>query len=129
MFRPSVDRPIAERQFSALCLLAYELGHVALVVDELSTVTRSSSAPPGWWKATHEGRHRHLRIYCAAQRPTEVDNGLFSLATVIRTGRLNAKGDREKLADVLDVPATDIAELGAHGFIERDMLTGRVTRG
>jgi len=129
VFRPSADRSIAVRQFSALCDIAFERGHLSFLADELWTVMSPTFAPPGWRRVTREGGHQHLRIYCASQRPTEIDNGLFSLATVIRTTRLNAKGDRVKLADALDVDPAELQELGPRGWIERDMLTGRVTRG
>jgi len=128
-FVPANERDLARRQFSAFCSIAFERGRCVVVADELATVTAPAWAPAGWVTLIRQGRHQAMRVFAAAQRPTEIDGGLFSLATEIRTGRLNGRGDREKLADVLDIDPAEIGELGPRGWIERDMLTGKVSRG
>ena len=129
VFRPSPDMKRARAQFSAFCRVAFERGNALVLVDELADVTSPTSSPPGWGLLIRRGRHKSLQVIACAQRPTEVDSRIFSLATTIRTGRLNARYDRDKLADVLGVDSDEIGALKPRAWIARDMLTGRITRG
>jgi hypothetical protein len=128
VYRPSSDLVIAKKQFSAFCKIAYARGRCLVLVDELADVTLPAWSPPGWGMVIRKGRHQHMEVFAAAPRPTEVDSRIFSVATVIRTGRLNGKSDRVKLADVMGIDRAEIADLGMRSWIERDMITGRITR-
>lgn len=118
-----------QQQFDFICRLAFEVGDLVFVVEELNRVTQATKAPPAWQDCTSRGRHQKLIIYGASQRPASVDKDFFSNATRIRTGRLNFEADIKTLANVLNVQAVDIFELMPLQFIERDMTNGKVTRG
>lgn len=123
------DRKAKERAFSAVCRLALAIGGVTLVVEELHLFTRPSRAPEGWSEANLTGRHKGLHIIAASQRPASVDKDFFSNATLVRCGRLNYASDVTTMANVLAVDKADITGLAELEYIERDMRTGKITRG
>jgi len=127
IFQPS-SASIKE-QFNYVCKLAFALGDCMLVVEELNRVTQATKAPPNWQDCTSRGRHKGLMIYGASQRPAGVDKDFFSNATKIRSGRLNFAADIKTLANVLKVKTNDIDSLKPLEFIEREMATGKITRG
>jgi hypothetical protein len=129
VFVPSPNDEVAKRQFDTFCELAFAAGKLTLVVDELAGVTAPTKAPPGWAKCVRRGRKRGIKVYAASQRPAEIDKTLFSLATTIRSGRLNFPRDRKTLSDVLDVDGDEIFALKELEYYERDMRTGKTCRG
>lgn len=118
-----------DEQFKYLCELAFKLGDCWLIVDELSVYTSASYAPAEWSDCTMRGRHKGLTVIGASQRPARIDKDFFSNATVIRTGRLNSKGDVQTLADVLFVDKSELMALAPLEYIQRDTSNGEVTRG
>lgn len=116
-------------QFNFVCKLAFALGDCLLVVEELNRVTQANRAPPAWQDCTSRGRHKGLMIYGASQRPASVDKDFFSNATKIRSGRLNFAADIKTLANVLKVSTGDIDCLKPLEYIEREMQTGKISRG
>lgn len=127
----SDDPKIRRRQFEAYCQLAYAIGGLCAVVDELGDVTGPTrDLTPVWWSTlTRKGRHKGLQVVGLVQRPALVDKNFFSQATLIHCGRLGFAADVRVMADVLAVPADDVARLTGVQWIERDMLTGQTTRG
>lgn len=123
---PSGNESEWAARFDAFCAIAYALGNLVMVVEELQRVTRPSWAPAAWSDCTLRGRHRHLSIFGASQRPAHVDKNLFSNATHIRTGRLNFDDDIGCMANALRVPRERVAALLEHQHIARDMLTGEL---
>lgn len=117
-----------DRQFSLVCGLALAAGHLTLIVEELALVTKAGYSPPRWMEAVTGGRHRGLSLIGTTQRPALVDKTFFGNATVLRVGRLNAKSDKRVMADVLDLPDDDLTALLPLHFIQKNMLTGAVTR-
>lgn len=118
-----------QQQFDFVCKLAFELGDMVFVVEELNRVTDATKAPAYWQDCTSRGRHKGLMIYGASQRPAGVDKDFFSNATRVRSGRLNYAADVKTLANVLNVKIADIDALKPLEFIERDMATGKITTG
>ncbi len=116
-------------QFDALCQIAFTLGNVVLVVEELGDVTKPHQAPEWWSRVTRQGRHRGMRVYGTSQRPAAVDKNFFSNASMVRSGRLNHRADVQTLAAVLRVKDDEVGALKPLEFIQRDMLTGVVSRG
>lgn len=116
-------------EFDLVCEIAYRLGDLVLVVEELAFVTAANSAPPGWKKCTSTGRHRHLQLIGTSQRPASVDKHFFSNATRIRTGRLNFGDDIKTLANIINAKPEDITALAELEYIERDLTSGKITRG
>jgi DNA helicase HerA-like ATPase len=118
-----------QQQFDFVCKMAFELGDLVFVVEELNRVTQATKAPPYWQDCTSRGRHKGLMIYGASQRPASVDKDFFSNATKIRSGRLNFAADIKTLANVLKVKTTEIDGLMPLEFIEREMATGKTSKG
>lgn len=122
------ERELAER-FGAFCAIAYELGDLVMVVEELQTVTRASWAPAAWSDCTLRGRHRGLSIIGLSQRPALVDKNFFSNCNAVSSCRLNFADDVTCMAKVLGVPAAELAALPRYHFVARNMETGQVVRG
>lgn len=129
VFAPAADPKVMVKQFDLVCQMVYLVGHAMIIAEELSDVTQPAWAPAGWSMVTRKGRHRGLRVFGASQRPAAIDKHFFGNASVIRTGRLNYAADVKTMADVLDVTSDEIRELPALAWIERDMRSGKVSRG
>ena len=108
------------RQFELFCGVAIALGRCVVVAEELSLVTKAGSSPPRWQEVITGGRHEGLEVVGTSQRPALVDKTFFANATVIRCGRLNARGDKEVMADALDVPIEQVRALQDGQFIVRE---------
>ncbi len=117
-----------ERQFAVVCGMAIAAGNCTLLVEELALVTKAGFSPPRWMEAVTGGRHRGLSLIGTTQRPALVDKTFFGNATVIRVGRLNAGSDKRVMADALDVPVDDLTALLPLHFMQKNMLTGEITR-
>lgn len=128
---PPDDPKRRVRLFDACCRVAFELGQLAYVADELGDVTGPSPHDvPTWWGAVvRKGRHRGLSVYGIVQRPALVDKNFWSFATRVHAGRVGYKSDVLTLAEVLDVPQQEVRALRPLEWIERDMTTGEITRG
>lgn len=115
------DRVRLVRQFEIFCGVALALGDCVVICEELSLVTKAGSAPPRWQEVITGGRHRGLQVVGTSQRPALVDKTFFANATVIRCGRLNARTDKETMADALDVPLADVRALVDGQFLVREL--------
>lgn len=122
------DRETKAR-FDALCSIAYELGDLTLLAEELQLVTAPSWAPPAWADCTLRGRHRRLSIIGLSQRPASVDKNFLSNCSVVSTGRLNYDDDVACMARMLGVPRERVLNLAPFAFLARDMGSGVVTQG
>lgn len=132
VYQPDTSDPARLKQkFDVFCKLAFAAGNLLVVVDEAADVTSPNryEVPEGWSTLLRQGRHRAVRILAATQRPADIDKRLWTFATRIRTGRLNYSSDQRELANVLNVAPDEVAGLIERKWIERDMLTGQVTRG
>jgi hypothetical protein len=131
VYSPPDDPLHLKQRYDVFCNLACAAGDLLLVCDELADVTAPGphGIPPGWSTVVRKGRHLGVRILVGSQRPAGVDKNLWSFATRIRTGRLNFAADVVQLAGVLNVERREVAALIERQWIERDMLTGQVSRG
>lgn len=128
VFQPSGVPRIAARQFDVICAAALAVTRCTFIAEELAGVTKPGSSPPGWLRVVTQGRHAGLRVIGTTQRPALVDKTFLDNATVIRCGRLNTPAARRFMADMLDVPAEDLAALKPLEWLSRDMATGKVRR-
>ena len=118
-----------EDQFETICDIAYSLGDLWMLAEELQMFTKAGHAPPSWSDCSMRGRHRGLTVIGATQRPAVIDKNFFGNCTKIRTGRLNYKADIVTMADVLNVSKADVQNLLPFHYIEKDMSSGIVTTG
>jgi len=125
---PGAEGSLAAR-FDAFCAIAYTLGDLVLVVEELQRVTRPSWAPPAWSDCTLRGRHRRLSILGLSQRPASVDKNFFSNCNQVSSCRLNFADDIACMANVLGVAREAIGALPRFHFLTRNMETGEVSPG
>lgn len=116
-------------RFDALCSIAYDLGGLTLLCEELQLVTRPAWAPPAWSDCTLRGRHRGLSIIGLSQRPASVDKNFLSNCSMVSTGRLNFEDDVLCMARMLGVARERVLNLPTFAFLARDMGSGVVTAG
>lgn len=128
VYRPGDQVSTYALKFDWLCQLAYLLGDLRLVVEELADVTEPSRAPDSWSVVTRKGRHKKLRVIAASQRPANVDKDFFGNCTLVHCGRLNHAADAKVMAGVLNVPHDQIMNLAPLEFIERNMHSGESRR-
>lgn len=129
VYRPGDAASRYAERFDWLCRLAYALGDLVLVIEELADVTTPSRAPDGWSIVTRKGRHKALRVVASSQRPASVDKDFFGNCTMIHCGRLNYEADLRVMANVLRVPVEQLAGLAPLAYVERNMLTGQTRTG
>lgn len=127
-----------EQAFALCCELAFEVGNLVFVAEELSDVTSASRAPAAWRRLTTQGRHQGLHLIGAAQRPALIDKTFLGNATFIRCFTLRYRSDRIAMAQALDTTEPDIAALQTTdvggkrtviNWMERDFRGGKLTKG
>lgn len=123
--------------FALWCRLVWSVGDVDALVEELADVTRPSWAPQPWRRLTKQGRHRHVRLRAASQRPADVDKAFLQACTYIRVHMLEGEPDERAMAARMKVPLSEIQALRTvdNGratviqFIEKDFRTQKTTKG
>lgn len=129
VFEPRLNRKLDTEQFDVVCRILKAARDVTVVVDEMHTVTLPTWSPDGWNQLVMMGRGYGVEIFGLSQRPASVDKNFFGNLSRLRVGRVNSEGDVKTLANALCVPADQVRELSGYMWIERDMLTGKTTRG
>lgn len=107
-------------QFEIFCKAAFALGDCWLLVEELELVTRPTWAPPAWRNCTKRGRHQGLTVIGASQRPADCDKAFLSSCTYIRCHGLREYGDRQRMAQALDVDIGQIEALATRTKSDRE---------
>lgn len=129
VWRPSFDLKEGREQFDWFCQLAYHVGDVQVVADELHTVMLSNWAPKGWRTLISAGRDRGCKVIAASQRPADIEKGLWDQATMIRSCRLNGEASARCMSGVLMVPWSEIVTLPELHFVQRSMRGGVIQWG
>lgn len=132
-FDPGPDADSYAAKFDLLCRAVFAAGNCTFMVEELNGVTRASWAPPSWRRITKQGRHQGLRVIAATQRPADSDKDFFSGLTYCRVFTLRFRQDKAVMADLFDVPYSEIAALTTVendtattiNCLERDWRTGQ----
>lgn len=103
-----------ETAFSMVCKAAFvagKFGGLVFVVEELSSVTKPSYAPPAWKVISTQGRHRGIHVLGCAQRPTNIDKDFLGACTTVRCFQLGYDSDVQTMAKELRVPVDLVADL------------------
>lgn len=129
VFQPVTDTAKRAQQFDLFCRLALAAGNLLLVVEELRFVTTPSRAPVGWAQCCLTGRHKGLKIIGASQRPASIDKDFLGNATIIHCGRLVYPEDARAIIKAGGIPEAELASLKPLDWVEKDMTTGKLTRG
>lgn len=129
VFRPSLNRAQDEAQFNVVCRIALAARNLLFVVDELHTVTKPSHSVDGWGKLVMMGRGFGVEIFGMSQRPASMDKDFLGNASTIHTRRLSYPEDAKALARSLGVKPAEVSALSGYMWIERDNLTGKITKG
>lgn len=116
--------------FDLFTQLAFHLGNLTLICEELSDVCRGGScSAAGWRKAITQGRSAGLFIYALSQRPTLMDKDTLANSSTVRCGRLGWKTDAKMLAPVMWCEESDLINLLPLEFVEYEAKTRHVKRG
>lgn len=100
-----------------------------VVAEELSAFTTPGKAPQGWHLLLTQGLEFAADIWALVQRPAESDKTCIGNATRLRAFAMTRAADCAYIARELDCEANEIAALKPLSYIERDMITGGLTRG
>lgn len=126
--KPRLNRSLDEKLFHVFCKIALAAGNVAVLVDELHTVTKPSWAPDGWSELVMMGRGYGVEIYGMSQRPASMDKDFLGNASLINCGRLAYPDDAKAVARSLGVKNEEVQGLSGYMWIERNNLTGKITK-
>lgn len=128
-YRPKGDERQMRAQFDIFCKLSFAAKNITAVAEELADVTTAHHAVEGWRKLSSQGRTEGITLYGLSQHPASIDKHFFGNASLVRTGRLNTASHIKSVANVLRVKPDEITALLPLDWIERDMNTGKLTRG
>ena len=129
VFHPSFDVDQGRQQFDWFCKVAYAVGDLLVIADELHRVMLPGWSPEGWGMLVCLGRNRGVRVIAASQRPAGIEKGFWDQASVIRSGRLNGKASAQAVAGVLLVPWQDVVALPPLHWIQRSIYEPAIVRG
>lgn len=128
VFQPTLDQKRDMALFDVVCKMLLAAGNVCLVVDELHSVTTASNAPHGWRKLNFMGRGYGVEVFGLSQRPASCDKAFMGSLSFIHVGRLPHPPDQKAVAEIIGVNRADVAALTGFQFIQKDMLTGKISR-
>lgn len=100
-----------------------------IVAEELSAFTNAGKAPQGWHLAVTQGLEFALDIWALVQRPAESDKTCIGNATRLRAFAMTRAADCAYIARELDCPAREVAALAPLHYLQRDMVSGVLSRG
>lgn len=129
VFKPHLVRSVDEAQFDAVCKMAMLARNMTFIVDELHTVTKPSWAPDGWRKLVMMGRGYGAEVFGLSQRPASIDKDFLGNCSCVHVRRMAIAIDAKAVAHSLCVPWQEVMALSGYQWLERDMNTGKVTRG
>lgn len=128
VFVPTLNRKRDEALFSIVCAMLMAAGNLTLIVDELHTVTKPTQAPDGWTKLNFMGRGYGVEVFGLSQRPASVDKSFIGSLSTLVVKRLSYPEDQVTLSKALRVPYEEVAALTGYEFIEKNMVTGEITK-
>jgi len=121
------DEP--EREFEALCKLAYEFGDLVLVVEEVPIVVKANYLPPVFGRLVRTGRHRQLDILWTAQRASEVARTLTASTDLWIFFSQTEPRDLDAIAERCGRDIADkVAALGLHESFTWDVVTRQILK-
>jgi hypothetical protein len=120
--------PLGRADFAWACKLAQARAPCVFVVDELADFVRAGESETPWGWIVRHGRKYGLEVVVGCQRPALLDKSLWSMATWIRSRRLNYAADHEAIGAALAVDRRDVAALAGFDWIARDCEAGKVLR-
>lgn len=128
VFVPTLNQKKDTAMFDVVCKIALAAGRLTLVVEELHSVTEASRAPDGWRKINFMGRGFGVHVFGLSQRPASVDKAFMGSLSFIHVGRLPHPPDQKAVAEIIGIDRSEIAALSGYQAIQKDMITGKVTR-
>lgn len=127
VFVPTLNQKKDMAAFDVFCKVALAAGNLALIVEELHSVTQASNAPDGWRKVNFMGRAFGLDVFGLSQRPASVDKAFMGSLSFLHVGRLPHPPDQKAMAEVLGIQRAAIAKLTGFQNIQKDFQTGKIT--
>lgn len=128
VFVPTLNQKKDMAAFDVFCKIALASGNLALIVEELHSVTQASNAPDGWRKVNFMGRGYGLDVFGLSQRPASVDKAFMGSLSFLHVGRLPHPPDQKAIGEVLNIDRGEVALLTGYQSIQKDFQTGKITR-
>lgn len=128
VFIPTLNQAKDAALFDVVCKMLLAVGNLTLVVDELHSVTTPMNAPDGWRKINFMGRGYGVHVFGLSQRPASVDKAFMGSLSAIYVGRLPHPPDQKAVAEIIGIKPAEIAALTGYQSVQKDMLTGKITK-
>lgn len=125
VFAGTRSAPLGRSEFAFACKLAKARGPCVFVVDELADFVRAGESDTPWGWIVRHGRKYGIEVVVGCQRPALLDKSIWSMATWIRSRRLNYAADHEAIGAALAVDRRDVAALAGFDWLARDCETGK----
>jgi hypothetical protein len=104
-----------EKAFGLVCSLAFTVGDLVLLAEELAEVTKPSWAPDQWRRCVTQGRHKGLTILGATQRPALIDKTFLGNCTLVRCCMLGYEDDARAMSKELRCSQALLEQLSTTG--------------
>ena len=111
-----------KREFEAFCAVCWSVRGIewplAVVVEELASVTTVSKAPGDWLNLLNRGRKYDVWIFAGAQRPAEVDKTVLSQKNHLFIGYLESPADHHYIAAKVALSREQLEKLRPKPFYD-----------
>lgn len=109
-------------KFDLFCSFAWlwlRQGEGTLIVEETASVTSPGKAPAWWGEILRMGLGYGCNVFALTQRPAESDKTALGNASIVHCHRMGTTDDRKYMANLLDVPLSQVQALKPREWIER----------
>lgn len=128
VFVPTLDQKKDMALFDVVCKIVLAAENVLFIAEEMHSVTTASNAPHGWRKLNFMGRASGVYVFGLSQRPASCDKAFMGSLSFLHCGRLPYPEDQKAIARAMGIQQGEIAALVGYQAIQKDMLTGKITR-
>lgn len=109
-------------QFEAFCAICWSVRGtewpMAVVVEELASVTTVSKAPGDWLNILNRGRKYDVWVRAGAQRPAEVDKTVLSQKNLLYVGYLESPADHHYIAAKVALSREQLEKLRPNPYFD-----------
>lgn len=116
VYRPVYEELQDDETMDAFFEWCYRRLNTTVYVDEVMAVAQGDVYPWHFGACLTRGRERGVVMYCATQRPARIPQIVFSESEHGYVFKLKLPRDRERVEDMMGIPADAIAGLPKHVF-------------
>lgn len=107
----------SEETVNQVCRIAFELGDVMLVIEEVWLFSNPHKIPDQFKNCLLLGRHQNLAMFFTSQRPGETHKTIISQCNHIFAGQIHEKNDLTYVKSFLGNRVDELSSIPVHSFL------------